>query len=103
MRTPSTDKWRSRKQAGANNHGEQDIGYPALAAAIVRQAIEDYRFANKLINGNIQYSSTASYGNQYTVKREVIKFLRSQWYGTLCDIDPERIIKKLKEEDRERH
>lgn len=103
MKTATTDKWRYRKQAGATNHGEQDVGYPALAAAIVRQAVEDYRFANKLIRGDIQYCSTGRTGNQHTVKREVVTFLRSQWYGTLCDIDPERIIRKLKEEEHERH
>ena len=99
MKTATTDKWRYRKQAGENNHGEQDIGYPALAADIVRQAVEDYRFANKILNGNIRYCSTAREVSPYNTKREVIRFLRSQWYGTLCDIDPERIINKLKEEE----
>lgn len=103
MKTRTTDHWRYRKQAGVNNHGEQDVGYPALAAAIVRQAVDDYRFADRLIKGNITYCSTAREGNHHSTKREVIAFLRSQWYGTLCDINPERIINKLKEEEHERH
>lgn len=103
MKTASTDKWRHRKEPEKKHHVEGEVGYYALAAAIVRQAVDDYRFADRLIKGDITYCSTARAGNQHTVKREVLKFLRSQWYGVLCDIDPERIINKLKEEEHERN
>ena len=102
MRTPASNKWRYRKQAGENNYGEQDIGYPALAMAIVRQAVEDYRYARirekkaELIKdkGSREFAIWYWHDKQ----EEVIRFFRGSWYEELCDIDPERIIKKLREE-----
>ena len=102
MKTRTTDHWRYRKQAGVNNHGEQDVGYPALAAAIVRQAVDDWREADRLEKGLVKYSPT-NLGAPKVAKDEIEKFFHSQWYGTLCDIDPDRILRKLKEEDHERH
>lgn len=52
--------------------------------------------------GEIRHSSKIIFSPD-KVKYEVLRFLRSQWYGTLCDIKPERIIKKLKEEEHECH
>lgn len=101
MKTPTTDKWRYRREPRPFH--PEDVGYTALAAAIVQQAVEDYRFADRLIKGDIKHCSTAREGNHHSTKREVIAFLRSQWYGTLCDINPERIINKLKEEEHVRH
>ena len=28
-------------------------------------------------------------------KYEIVKFFRSEWYGVLCDIDPNRILREL--------
>lgn len=74
-------------------------GFEALAAAIAKQAVDDYRYADEYLKGQ-HVMKCASWKNRYAhsaahTKDEVIKFFRSQWFGTLCDIDPERIIKKL--------
>ena len=102
MKTPTTDRWRYRKSGQHGFPEEQFTGHPALAAAIVRQAVEDYREAERLERGEIHYSSLGIYCPAQT-KKEIVRFFRSQWYGILCDIDPERIIKKLKEEEHERY
>ena len=40
MKTPTTDRWKYRKnQRTQTYHQEDEVGYPALAAAIVRQAV----------------------------------------------------------------
>ena len=102
MRTPASNKWRYRKQAGENNYGEQDIGYPALAMAIVRQAVEDYRYARKREKRAelIKKEEARKYAVWYwhEQQEEVIRFFRGSWYELLCDIDPELIIRRLKEE-----
>lgn len=99
MRTPASNKWRYRKTNRRNNTVADDAGYPALAAAIVRQAIDDYRFADQVIKGQKDISP-ATFSNRLQrsaeqTKAEVIRFFRSQWYGTLCDIDPKIIFRKL--------
>ena len=105
MKTASTDKWKYRKRTESRPCHPEDVGWYALAAGIVQQAVEDYRAANKRIKSaqtieNPQARALAIYRAKAR-KDEVIRFFRSQWYGTLCDIDPERIIKKLKEESHE--
>ena len=32
---------------------------------------------------------------QQKTQYEIVKFFKSEWYGVLCDIDPERILRKL--------
>lgn len=100
MKTPTTDRWRYRRESRPFH--PEDVGYPALAAAIVQQAVEDYRDACRMQRGEIRHSSKIIFSPD-KVKYEVMRFLKSQWYGTLCDIRPERIIKKLKEEEHECH
>lgn len=63
-------------------------GY-ALSAVEVAKAVEN--------------APTIAASPWHRVEDEVMRFLKSQWYGTLCDIRPERIIKKLKEEEHECH
>ena len=82
-------------------HGAESdwVGFPALAAAIVKQAVDDYRYADEYLRG-VHTTKSISWANRYAhsaehTKDEVIKFFRGQWYALLCDIDPERIIKKL--------
>ena len=101
MRTPATDKWRYRRKPYAEQR-EEDTGWYALSFAIVRQAVDDWRDADKLLKGLVRYSNTGI-GSPTATKYEIVKFFHSQWYGTLCDINPERILNKLKEEDNERH
>lgn len=76
-----------------------EVGFQALAAAIVMQAVDDYRYADEYLKG-LHVTKSESWKNRYAhsaahTKDEVVKFFRSQWYGVLCDIDPDRIIKKL--------
>lgn len=99
MKTATTDRWRYRRTSNAKYRHEEDVGLYALAAAIVRQAVEDYKYADKYLKGEKQTKST-SWATRYAsnaehTKDEVVKFFKSQWYGTLCDIDPKLILKKL--------
>lgn len=94
MRTPTTDRYKYRRTPVKNRNTNYDTGYYALAAAIVKQAVEDYRDAERMLSGKVRYSSTGIV-MPATVMKEVVKFFKSQWYGTLCDIDPNRILEKL--------
>ena len=44
MKTPGTDKWRYRREP--RPYHPDEVGLSALAAAIVQQAVEDYREAD---------------------------------------------------------
>lgn len=58
-----------------------DTNYKNLASAIVLQAQKDY------INAII-YDDTRT-------QNECLRFFRGSWFATLCDLDPEFVIKKL--------
>lgn len=80
-------------------HDTYDVGESALAAAIVMQAVEDYRYAKGYLNGDIKMT-IETWKSKYIRKPEfiisdVIEFFNSRWYGTLCDIPKERILEKL--------
>ena len=99
MKTPSTDRYKYRKAPTKNRNTHTDIGIYALAAAIVKQAVDDYRYADAYLNGEKDIKSV-SWANRYAhnaecTKAEIVKFFNSQWYGILCDIDPQRILDKL--------
>ena len=99
MKTPTTDRWKYRRQTNAHPVTE-DAGYPALAAAIVRQAVEDYRCADRYIErkiSNASWQTRYEHTAEYT-KGEVVRFFKGQWYGILCDIDYHLILRKLGEE-----
>jgi len=66
--------------------------YERLANAIILQAVKDYRLALKKLNKHPQ-SSKVLY-----IKKEVEQFFRSDWYASLTTVDPDMIIRKLKEE-----
>ncbi len=66
--------------------------YERLANAIVLQAVKDYRFAMKRL-AKYPRNDSALY-----TKREVERFFRSDWYTLLTTVDPETLIKRLKEE-----
>lgn len=84
---------------GDHCKASEEVGYYALAAAIVRQAVCDYTIAKKILaeKGTEKSKTWETRHGVFAshVIDEVQKFFRSQWFGTLCDIDPERIIKKL--------
>lgn len=97
MQTPKTNEWRYRRQPRPVH--PEEVGYHALAAGIVLQAVEDYKDACeklKLADRIEHPDAKARYIQHYeNVKDEVVKFFKSQWFGLLCDIDPQRILKKL--------
>jgi hypothetical protein len=69
-----------------------DRNYEDLANGIVLQAVKDYREAlNKLKEEpeNLEAEIT---------KEEVETFFRSSWYRELTSLDPELLIKELREE-----
>lgn len=100
MRTPSTNRWRYRKTPTTNHTAnEENVGYYALAAAIVKQAVEDYKYVDACQNGKKKVQAL-SFNNRMAgscdrTKAEIIRFFRSRWYGTLCDLDPNLILRKL--------
>ena len=66
--------------------------YNHLAKSIVIQAITDYR--EVLNNQRIKKLSKAKYN-----KAELEKFFRSEWYRLLSDLDGERLISLIKEQE----
>ena len=94
MKTPSTDRYKYRKAPTKNRNTHTDVGIYALAAAIVKQAVDEYRDCERMIKGDIK-TSVITYGDPVCRQNEIVKFFRSQWYSTLCDIDPQRILDKL--------
>ena len=97
MKTPTTDRWRYRREPRPVHPDE--VGLNALAAGIVQQAVEDYREAEKKLK-NVPPFEREGDRDRYIIKYrnrkyEIVKFFRSEWYGVLCDIDPDRILRKL--------
>ena len=68
--------------------------YEVLANAIVLQAVKDYRDANKKLSRGRKNREA------WYTKDECLHFFRSGWFGTLTEIDPEYLIRKLDEEVR---
>jgi len=66
--------------------------YEQLANAIVLQAVKDYRDALKKLMKHPRHESA-----KYT-KAEVERFFHSDWYRELTTVEPEILIRKLKEE-----
>ncbi len=72
-----------RKYGLVDNGG--DNPFESLAFAIIIQAAEEYVI---LLNANDEYARKKA--------RELERFFRSDWFGTLTPADPERFIKLLK-------
>lgn len=66
--------------------------YENLANAIILQAVKDYRQALKALSRNPRSRDSAS------VKNEVERFFRSQWFSALTSVDGNMLIRKLREE-----
>lgn len=67
-----------------------------LAAAIILQAVEDYRLAAKRIRNNPTYEGLIEESRKQIVLCEL--FFRSDWFAHLTTIDPEALIKQLRSE-----
>jgi hypothetical protein len=97
MKTPTTDRWRYRREPRPVHPDE--VGLNALAAGIVKQAVDDYREADKCLKNVPDFENEAD-RERYILKHqkteyEILKFFKSEWYGVLCDIDPNRILREL--------
>lgn len=66
--------------------------YEDLANAIVLLAVRDYRDALKKLMKHPRHESAKR------TKAEVERFLRSDWYRELTAVEPEILLRKLKEE-----
>lgn len=95
MRTPKTTTWRKKTD---RHDATDETGYAALIVAIIRQAVEDYTTASRMVKGEIKHACGIS--DPFNTLTEVEKFFKSDWYAELCDIPAERILKKLKETNR---
>lgn len=67
-------------------------GYERLANEIILQAVKDYRGALKKLKKHPNKDTNL------LVIQEVEQFFRSEWYSYLTAIDPEILIRELKEE-----
>ena len=66
--------------------------YEDLANAIVLLTVKDYRNALKKLMKHPRHESAKR------TKAEVERFLRSDWYRELTAVEPEILLRKLKEE-----
>lgn len=62
--------------------------YKDLAIGIVEQAIRDYK--------SIKNNGYEARINSLDIQ-EVLEFFNSQWFGVLCDINGDDLVKKLNE------
>ena len=69
-----------------------DTGWNKLADAILLQAVSDYRNALRILRRMPNRQLAA----QYVVETE--EFFLSDWFSQLTEIDPHRLIQRLREE-----
>lgn len=70
--------------------------YTRLAEAIVMRACEDYRDPKLCwAAGDRKYYSPE---RRKDVRASIERFFRSQWFMLLTDLDPEELIRRLREE-----
>ncbi|MGN0241917.1 MAG: hypothetical protein ACI4CS_09545 [Candidatus Weimeria sp.] len=66
--------------------------YEKLAAAVVMQAVKDYRSALR----SVRKSPSSRFARS---QREALeRFFRSEWYLLLTDIDGEMVIERIRKE-----
>lgn len=66
--------------------------YEQLANAIILQAISDYK-APPIDHGRIRHDDMIE-----SARDEIERFIRSDWFGILTSLDPEYLIRLLREE-----
>ena len=69
-----------------------DENYKELAAAIVLQAVKDYRKALKTLKNRPDSRSALN------TKQETEQFFRSGWYTSLTSINPRLVMDEIKRE-----
>ncbi len=70
-----------------------DECYQSLANAIILQAIKDFRKCLKIVKKNGRKKEQALKEMQ-----DIIEFIKSPWFKILTNLEPEILLKKLKEE-----
>lgn len=65
-------------------------GFRFLAEAVVLQAVEDYRLANRVL------SRFPDFGKARALARDAERFFRSRWFTCLTSLDGEQILEMLK-------
>lgn len=67
--------------------------YENLANAIILQAVKDFRrCAKKIKRGGVGLDTAMKEA------KEIMAFFKSNWFKTLTNLDPDILIKKLREE-----
>ena len=69
-----------------------DTGWNKLADAIILQAVSDYRKALRILRRMPNRQLAA----QFVIETE--EFFLSDWFSQLTEIDPHRLIQRLREE-----
>ncbi len=67
--------------------------YEKLAASIIEQALRDYRHARRNI---LQKYDVINSGSRI---REIQRFLKSSWFRLLSDLDGEKLIELMENEE----
>lgn len=79
--------------------------YECLANAIVAQAAIDYKEASLVMK---KYAfglrkrprgQKARYTNALLIKKDCMKFFRSDYFATLTDVDPDELMERLNQMD----
>lgn len=70
--------------------------YERLAAAIVMQAVKDYRSAFSFLK-NARRKSRKTYEAENKLNN-CKRFFRSEWFGQLCEYDGEKLMKQIEKE-----
>ena len=79
-----------------------EVGANRLICDIIAFAIRDWKKANKALNGKHMKDESGIVISPDRAKyriRETEAFFKSTWFGTLCDIDSERLILALRNND----
>lgn len=70
-----------------------DECYQSLANAIILQAVKDFRRCIKIVKRNGRNKEVAVKEMQ-----DIVEFIKSPWFKILTNLEPEILLKKLKEE-----
>lgn len=70
-----------------------DECYQSLANAIILQAVKDFRRCIKIVKRNGRNKEVA-----VKEMREIVEFIKSPWFKNLTDLEPQILLRKLKEE-----
>lgn len=70
---------------------DSGYGYESLSVNIVVQAVKDYRNALKKLQKDPEDFRAAA------TKAECEGFFRSSWFGVICSVDSEELLKRTEE------